>query len=419
MAHRAALTTVPAAGRDLEDYVAALFQSSGYFLERGIHERAFTDVLELDVVADHADRPPPSGTIVEAKGGQWGFPDLFKVTGWMAYLGICRGGFFVMNDNRPKGVARVRDKLAPLGLTLVDLADFRDPFGCFADAGFGEIRDGLLPEIWRYSFWAERVLLDRLRAVKRSTPDAIGPATALAYHDLVHHHVFFIKDVAERLGLLYEAYRSHPRLSAALAAELGGGPFLPAAPATKSIVLAEALHEGRHPALQASFYVEHRGRLSILKAAIDLVARGASAAPDGVPGTFHRGLATLLKRPSFRRYAQLWQVFLWGLGGFYLADRAEEELGWLSAQTGVPRGEVVHALHAFDDLFPARTPWIVPLAGTRILGVKMVPAPFRGIGALQRLRRYRLRTYRDLRYADRTGTLLARWHNALVAHLAT
>lgn len=416
---RIGLAEIPGSGRELEDYVAGLFQAAGYFVERGIHERAFTDVLELDVVATRYDGVAPKSVLVEAKGGHWGFPDLFKVAGWMRYLGIDHGGFFIARDNTPRDVPRVHEKVAPLGISLVDLADFRDSHRRFEAGGFGAISDVFLPDLWRYSFWVERALLDRLRALKRASPRSAGPAAVLGYHDLIHDHVFFIKDRSERLALLYKGYRDHPKLSLALAGELEGAPFEPASPPPNSMILAEALREGKHAPVQASFYVEHRGRLSILKAAIDLLCYESEPPNPRLPATFREGLRILRTRPSFRRYALLWQVFLWGFGGFYLADRVDQEFSWLSSQTGVPFQEVRTALHAFDDLFPMQSSsWLVPLRGTSIVAAKMVPTAFRGIGAMQRLKRYGARFYRDLGYRNATSRHLVDWHNSTVALLA-
>lgn len=414
-----ALAKIPGPGRELEDYVAGLFQAAGYFVERGIHERAFTDVLELDVVATRYDGSTPTSVLVEAKGGHWGFPDLFKVAGWMRYLGIEHGGFFVARASAPRDVSRVHEKVAPLGISLVDLADFRDPHQRFEAGGFGAIHDAHLPELWRCSFWVERALLDGLRAFKRSSPRLRGPAAVLGYHDLIHDHVFFIRDRGERLALLYQAYRDHPKLSLALAVELGGAPFAPASPSPQSRILAEALREGKHAPVQASFYVEHRGRLSILKAAIDLLCSEGEPPGGNLPATFREGLRILRARPSFRRYALVWQVFLWGFGGFYLADREDQELAWLSEQTGVPQGEVRAALHAFDDLFPMQgSSWLVPLRGTSIVAAKMVPTAFRGIGAMQRLKRCGVRHYRELGCSDATSRQLVDWHNSVGALLS-
>ncbi len=383
--------------------------------------------------------------LAEAKGGRWGFPNLFKVAGWMRYLGIERGGFFVKEHPTaaPRDVARIHHKVAPLGVSLVDFGDFSDPGARFGEAGFAgngagappALVDPLLLEVWRYSYWAERTLLERVRHARREAPEREGPAAVLAYHDVVNDHVFFLHDAAERLRRLYDAYKAHPKLSAAVAGEIAGAPYAAVArprrrgPLGDIRPLAEAMYEGKHPAVQAAFYVEHRARLCILKAAIDLESLAAAgrianraaarAALAALPASFREGLRRLRARPSFRRYALVWQVFLWGFGGFYLADREAEELGWLSRQTGVPREEVGEALRAFDDLFPlAHGSWIVPVKNTPIRLTRMMPFAFRGVGAVQRLRWRGAASYDGFGLGGVGRRHLISWHNGLVRLLA-
>jgi hypothetical protein len=425
-----ALPRVPGSGPELEDYVAGMFQAAGYFVEKNIRQRAVTDVLELDAVATSYDGPLPESVLAEAKGGRWGFPDIFKVAGWMAYLGIERGGFFV---KEPPGagahdVAWMARQVARLGVGLVDLGDFRDPAERLGAQGFRRFREPLLLDVWRLAFAVERALLDGVRAHRRAQPSHQGPHEVLLYHDIVNDHVFFLKDVDERLRRLYAAYRTHPKLSAGVARELAGGAYAQSAPGplprAASRLLAEAMYEGQHPLLQGSFYVEHRARLAILKAAIDLACldeagRLPAAAWATLPATFRAGLSRLRARPSFRRYALLWQVFLWGFGGFYRADREAEEFGWLADQTGVPPGEVGLGLSAFDDLFPlAGASWIVAVRGSPLRVAKMVPAALRGVGAVQRLRRRGAADYDGFGVGGVGRRSLITWHNALVRLLA-
>lgn len=63
------LTDIPNAGTDLEDYVAALYQATGYYIEKNLVERAPDEVLELDIVATYYHESQSSSMIVEAKGG--------------------------------------------------------------------------------------------------------------------------------------------------------------------------------------------------------------------------------------------------------------------------------------------------------------------------------------------------------------
>ena len=425
---RIALSPIPDSGRDLEDYVAGLFQAAGYFVEKNIRQRDVADVLELDAVATSYAGLLPTSVLAEAKGGRWGFTDIFKVAGWMAYLGIARGGFFVKENaaTSARDAGLIHRTTAPLRVSLVDFGDFSDPVARFGEGGFRGLVDPVLLEVWRFSYRVERTLLDKVRQDRRVAPGREGTAAVLAYHDLVNDHVFFLKDHAERLRRLYDAYKAHPRLSAAVAAEQAGGVF----EATRTQrplprdnrVLAEAMYEGKHPCVQASLYVEHRARVAILKAAIDLSClqpAGYEAALATLPATFREGLRRLRARPSFRRYALLWQVFLWGFGGFYLTHREDDELGWLSRQTGVPRDEMKTALGAFDDLFPLPTgSWIVPVKNSPLRLTRMMPLAFRGVGAVQRLRRRGARNYDGFGAGALGRRNLIAWHNGLIQLLA-
>jgi hypothetical protein len=425
---RIALSPIPDSGRDLEDYVAGLFQAAGYFVEKNIRQRDVADVLELDAVATSYDGPKPTSVLAEAKGGRWGFTDIFKVAGWMAYLGIERGGFFVKENaaTAARDAGLIQRTVTPLRVSLVDLGDFSDPIARFGEGGFRGLIDPVLLEVWRFSYRVERTLLDKVRQDRRVAPERRGTAEVLGYHDLINDHVFFLKDHTERLRRLYDAYKGHPRLSAAVAAEQAGGAFEATRWRRSTLrdnhVLAEALYEGKHPCVQASFYVEHRARVAILKAAIDLSClqpAGHEAALVALPATFRDGLRRLRARPSFRRYALLWQVFLWGFGGFWLADREDEELGWLSRQTGVPRAEVKTALGAFDDLFPlAEGSWIVPVKNSPLRLTRMMPLAFRGVGAVQRLRRHGARDYDAFGVGALGRRNLIAWHNGLIQLLA-
>lgn len=428
---RIALSPIPDSGHDLEDYVAGLFQAAGYFVEKNVRQRDVADVLELDTVATSYDGPTPTSVLAEAKGGRWGFTDIFKMAGWMAYLGIERGGFFVKETAATAGrdSGLLRRTTAPLKVSLVDLGDFSDPIGRFGAGGFRGLVDPILIDVWRFSYRVERTLLDKVRQDRRAAPERKGTAAVLGYHDLINDHVFFLKDVGERLHRLYAAYKGHPKLSAAVAAERGGAPFDDAVRsrgpgARDNPVLAEALYEGKHPCVQASLYVEHRARLAILKAAVDLCCLAPALTKGGLPdralpATFREGLRRLRERPSFRRFALLWQVFLWGFGGFYLADREEEELGWLSRQTGIPRHEVGAGLRAFDELFPLPGgSWIVPIKDSPIRVLRMVPAAFRGVGAVQRLRRRGASNYDGFGLGPLGRRRFIDWHNALVRLLA-
>jgi len=96
------LPDIPSQPTDLEDAAAALFQTSGHFVERNIIERDATQ-------------------IIESKSGDWGYADIFKVHGWMHYLDIPRGVLFVTKMPEGKELAKVREKIGGLGMTVIRL----------------------------------------------------------------------------------------------------------------------------------------------------------------------------------------------------------------------------------------------------------------------------------------------------------
>jgi len=420
MSKVASLADIPKSPHELEDYVAALFQSAHYFVEKNITERDITDILELDAVATSYEGANPSTVLAEAKSGRWGFPDIFKVIGWMRYLDIPRGAFFVSKDVPGKDSQAVQQKVGPFGLAFVHLGDFSDATSRFRAAGFPEVKDSLMMEIWRFSYWMERRLIDKLRVIAKSDPSKEGPREALEYHRLINDGIFFVKDVRDRLHQLYHAFQTHPKLSLGIASEMGGGPFDPDAVDPANPIIREAMLKGKHDQLQASFYAEHRARLAILKAAIDyecLVGAGSSPATTGVwipvlPGSFELGLKALKGEPFFKRYPLFWQVFLWGFGGFYLEDRKDEEFKWLSEQTGIPPGEIPRALRAFDVLFPTQGSWLTSIGPSQCRIIKMVPTAFQGLGAYHRRRRYGFKEYKEFGYTDHTARDLGKWNNA-------
>ena len=70
------------------------------FIEKRIDLREPTNILELDVVTskfyiDHVEK-----TLSEIKSAGWGFPDVFKVKGWLDYLALPRASFVCLNTEK-------------------------------------------------------------------------------------------------------------------------------------------------------------------------------------------------------------------------------------------------------------------------------------------------------------------------------
>lgn len=426
------LNEIPEAGHELEDYIAALFQASGYFVEKNLVQRDPTEILELDVVATDYTSTTPQSILAEVKGGKWGYPDAFKVVGWMRYLNLTRGAFCV-KDTWDKNLAQVAERMAPLGLSVVHFDDFSAASATFSGAGLGTVGASEVIPLWRYSYSVERRLTDLLLTKKKSEPGKGAPAAALEYQRLVNDGIFFAPSELDQLDRLYAAYKEHPKLTLAAALEMEGHDFDPHIDPTRSEVLRDALREGKHPLLHACMYVEHRARLALLKAAVDYCC----AYPDGppssagggpnfhealfslLPETFRNGVEWLRQQPTFHRYALLWQQFLWGWGGFYLDDREAEEFAWMATYSGVPAAEVPVALEAFDRFFPTPNGWFDSPGWTYARRLKLMPMYFHGLGTYHRRSQYKLtKGLSGLNCRGYTISDLATWNNAAVDFLS-
>jgi hypothetical protein len=247
---------------------------------------------------------------------------------------------------------------------------------------------------------------------KRARNGEEGARAAKTYQRQINNGTFFARAPEESLAMLYEAYGKHPKLTRGYAHELDGDSFDPQSDSAVSASY-NAMFEGKYPELQACAYLEHRARLSILKAAVDYALAHPDGAPEliledgknwvfqgltyhALPATFHSGMTWLREQPSFRRYAIFWQQLLWGWGGFYLDDREEQEFEWMSTYSGIPADEISTALEAFDRFFPIPSGWFITAGATDVRMVKMVPWIFQGIGAHHRRVQYRLNDQRDL-----------------------
>ncbi|MEV8311916.1 hypothetical protein AB0P36_32490 [Streptomyces flavidovirens] len=402
------LPDIPGAGEQLEDYVAALFQASGQFVEKSIVGSDPADLFELDIVTMDYAHEEAIRRLTEVKGGGWGYTDLFKVVGWMQYLKIQHGAFFITRwDDRETAPSRMR----PLGLDVVCFDDFEAAPEHFSEKGFGTFAARELIELWRHSYGVERRFVKLIH--KRAKTGEEGAKAAKTYHRQINNGTFLARAPEESLALLYEAYGEHPKLTRGYAHELDGGSFDPQSESADSASY-KAMFEGKYPELQACAYLEHRARLSILKAAVDYALAHPDGAPElrmsedrkvwvfqgltyhALPATFHSGMAWLREQPNFRRYATFWQQLLWGWGGFYLDDREEQEFEWMSTYSGIPVDEIPTALEALDRFFPTTDGWFVTAGATDVRMVKMVPWIFQGIGAHHRRVQYGLNDQPDL-----------------------
>src|SRR5262245_25587304 len=105
--------------KEFEEYVAAYLQSDGKFIERKVIEKSVAEVLEFNIIATQYDVDLPRLQLIEVKSGGWGFPDLFKVYGWMNYLNIIEGGFVAQKDKQNLEFYRTKAKELRIDLTVI------------------------------------------------------------------------------------------------------------------------------------------------------------------------------------------------------------------------------------------------------------------------------------------------------------
>jgi hypothetical protein len=398
-----------------EDFVTAYALASGYFVETRLKLREGTvDVLELDVVATLASTKEGTRILVEAKSGGWGFPDVFKVFGWITYLGIQSGALIYREEieQRRKDVVAAVAKSTKVTCHRFDLVAqaIESPFeaGRKVESDFG---GNILTKAW-YSQISQRLALANFTSYSKSNPGA-------AFEPLIENAVqyqraaersFFEKDPAARVAALYRAYQQNPNLSggfvAATSKAKGGSP-------TDIWNAANDTHD--HLWLQYIMFLEHRARLGIIKSAGDLIASGRTDKAKlgtfyGVvlPESFLSGFEKLAQFPEWEKVPVLFQMLIEVFGGFYWDDEIEA----LAQASGMSVANVPAALQLYDEFFPNAKGWFFTIKGG-LRRLKLVPAFLRGIGCFFRQSTYKFERY-ETRYPEHYW-LLAKWHNVAIA----
>lgn len=407
-------------GDDLEWSVAAALQASGYYIEKNVtDEFGGTQYLELDVVATKYEEQQRDTVLIEVKSGtDWSFPQLFQLRGWMEYLGIEKGVFFTSRCSaaRRDVYAEVANRI---GIQLAVCDDTRNPHVEQAlDSAGGLIAyDNDEHDFWRFAYWAERNLMKLIKERHDSQPSDVT-SQAKDYRKLVNDRIFFTSDDLARANGLYGAYFQFPHLSRAAAAT-----YLGASPSDLEVRTAynNALKNGAHALVQACLYLEHRARLSILRAAVDYACfaenrnKGWSLAFASLPANFAAVTEDLRQDPYAPLYPYFWQVFFWAWGAFIVLPKKDAEYAALSEQTGIPPEHIDDALAIYQKLFTTEGDWWQLRGGDELLTLKLVPPSVYGMGAIHRLITNKIEYYKDLGIGGYAASLLGTWHNLAVS----
>ncbi|MHA1228308.1 MAG: hypothetical protein ACTSPV_16330 [Candidatus Hodarchaeales archaeon] len=426
----AKLPTLPK-GKEFEEYISALFQCGGFYVERNIIEREEKEeILELDIVATKYLAEHLKGLIIEVKSGDWGFSDIFKVKGWLKYLDYANGLFITI---KPKENFEFYEKKAKeIGVRLIQFHNLSTaPESLKEIVPCGELPNEDL-DIWRFSYWIERNMLREIKHQKKCNPIKISYQKLDEYYFLLNSGIFFTESIVRRVHKLYETFQKFPHISAKCGNELLGESFDKKIDKLPEEIYSATYYDCCYNIIQISTFIEHRARLALLKGAIDYLL-GKDRKEDRekksfgidfekmllilLPESFKKGMEQIKKHKFFYKYPLFWQWFMWFFGGFILKDYEEKEFEILSQKTGIPIEEIPNAFDSYQILFPIDDGWFLDLSPqSNIKLLKMFSIPFCGIGA-----NYRRLIYTDTKkFEDLSLTMthtrydLLKWNNLTV-----
>lgn len=370
-----------------EDYIAAHIQASGVFIERSLVNSDVDEILELDIVASDICEDKVDKTLIEIKSGGWGYPDLFKVKGWMTFLNINKGAFVVQESK--KNQKTCCDIARDLNIIFIENPDMDKTLESLNPIIRNDPKFNCVNWI-RYSFAMERAMVDRNKELKRSNPGVNSYRYLDNFYQAVTSRSFFKSDPLDRIHKLFKSYISYKNITAKMASELESGAYnddcseIPIASYKKTFYSAE-----NNP-LHFALYVEHLARLTIMKSCIDFLIGKKSLDHEStfvehiqlmtLPKNIKEGLETVSKDAYFHRYPVFWQIFTYLFGGIIMCDYIEDDYKILSDLTGIPVEHIDDAFNAFNTLFPRENGWFMQFPNSNIKWHSLFPIPFSGIG---------------------------------------
>lgn len=382
------LTKIPK-DKDYEDYLCAFLQAGGLYVERSIIHREVAELLELDVLTTDFQQDSAENNLIEIKGGDWGFSDIFKIRGWLTYLNY-ENGIFIVQKSR-ESLNYFQRKAKELNIELIDNSDLsltKETLNQFLRI----IPEDTEIQTIRFSYLLERKQLQKIKTLKKKHP-AIKSYSALDdYFFKINSGSFFSRDPIKRINQLFDTYIKYKNITAKICNELNGGNFDDdAITELSSQCFKETFYQAGDNILQVSLYVEHLARVTILKCAIEHLIdklKGNYKKADLIsqldyltlPNTIKSGLNDIIEDEYFHLYPRFWQFFTYVFGGFILTDIKDKEYELLSQKTGIPVSEIPNAFNSFDKLFP-RGGWFCKIPNSSIEWHNFFPISLSGVGA--------------------------------------
>lgn len=391
-----------------EDYVAAILNAGGYFLQRSVHDYlSGHEMLELDILACKITSDAVKNTVLEIKSGDWGIKDVFKVYGWLNYLNIhdVKGAFVFQNDIEKNDLDVMQQAASKMRIKLI--LNRRD--------GEGKLDNKLLLEhfninldaihspviyAFRYSYALERVMLDYIRNYSIQHPEYESAAKTYQYLRKLSATNFIQQDPVDRLKFLSSLSEEHAYIAAILDNEIHGNGLKDASD-KPSFVDYYALcfpKDNEKSPVHVAMHAALLNKIYVLESIVEYISL-----PDNKEGSkweqfikslnfnslnsnIINAIKILKERPFYYLYPYFWQVFIYAFGGYILLDKKDEEYDLLSRITGIPKDEVENAIYCWDVLFPTPNGWFSnPINDySNIMCLKMVSPPIAGIGTNMR-----------------------------------
>jgi hypothetical protein len=427
-------------GIDFEDFIAAYFQSDGQYVEKNLIKRDIDTILELDLIATkYYSNSDEKAKLIEIKSGSFGYEDVFKVRGWMDYLRVQNGLMVAKESSKKCNTEKLIEFAKILDIDLVIIPELSQSAEVLAPFIDPKRMNHFDISTWRYAYLTERRMIECLRDHRKHESNMLCYKAMKEYYSDVNNDIFFVRNVLDRINMLYYRYKTHPHLSAKCGNELIGNSFEDECAQIPKDVYKQTYDKYEFNAIQISTYIEHRSRLAILKNAVDFSIfeklgindrienhptisievfgkKYEFNIADELPKKFWLALDELKTEEFFYRYPVFWQWFMWIFGGFILLDYFDQEFDLLSQKTGIPVENIPDALNAYEKIFPTSGSWFFTTKTSQIKQLKNFPVPFKGVGV--NFRRYYYSDNQDLDDLKLTGVFtkndLIKWNNSVV-----
>ncbi len=369
--------------RDYEDAISAYLLLCGFYVERNVIRRELEELFELDIILTEFDTNTSARILVEIKSKNWGFGDLFKMRGWMSFLGIERALLVSLLQKSKSDFYRSKSK--EIGVALFDDCQLDKLDTVFAP--LMRLKPSpIAAEMLTFAFMLERKLFADLKN-KKKLPGHECLERLDSYLHVVCSDSFFESDATSRINRLFEVFLNERNLTARLSYELDKLEGVVKQESIKRNVFDSIFYKAEYSVFHSALLAEHLARVTILKSITEvcisdlkecLPAKGFRHLT--IPSNLRAGIEKIKQDKFFHLYPQFWQCYTYIFGGFILSDLKEKEYELLSNLTGIPVEEIPKAFNVFDLLFPMDGPWQRLIPNTTIERHMLFPPVLSGIG---------------------------------------